>query len=83
VLIALVIVGSVWGAVVNYLRYVAAREKAGSDGRWLPEFVGTGWMRASTERGKRYSKAAIVVMFFGPLPVIVIFVVGARSGWWR
>lgn len=76
----MVVVLLLWSAAVSYFRLVAAKEKAGPGQPWFADFVGLGWLRATTERGKRYAHYAVIMLWLAiPLMLLTFFAVNGLT----
>jgi hypothetical protein len=64
--IALVVFLILWSSALSYCRMVAAKEKAGPGQPWFGDFIGLGWLRPTTVRGKQYARVAVVLLWAGP-----------------
>jgi hypothetical protein len=61
----------IWSTALTYCRVVAAKEKAGPGEPWFGEFIGLGWFRATSARGKRFARAAVTLLWLGPVLLIL------------
>ena len=76
---ALVLFVVLWSSAVSYCRMVAAKEKAGPGEPWFADFIGLGWLRATTVKGKKYAHYAVILLWAGtPLLFLVFFVFAGR-----
>jgi hypothetical protein len=76
---ALVVVVVLWSSAVTCCRVVAARQKAGPGAPWFADFIGLGWLRATTPRGKQYAHYAVVLLWAGaPLLFLTFFAFAGR-----
>ena len=80
-IVALVSFVCVWSGALCYARMEAAKEKVGPGQPWMGEFIGLGWLKPTTPRGRMYAQIAKTLLWLGPVLFFAIFFAFAeRSG---
>jgi len=58
-------IAALWILSFSYFRYRAARAETPAGEEWMPAFVGLGWARGKTVKGRRYRNCAWAALVLG------------------